>query len=1043
MERMRHILVSASAGSGKTYQLVRRHVHLLSLGQRPEEIAAMTFTRKAAGEFFQRILRQLSSMAQAGDAQGYFDGLRPAPPAKVAFNELLRSVTRRLHKLRLGTMDSFFANIAACFPLELGLPLGARVMAEDETLQARREALDALLERVHAEQDGKTARALLEGYKQATFGHEERGAAESLESWIKAHHDTWLQSDSAERWGRVPGLVAGEQSLAEAMKALRRVFQPENDEGIKFLDELESDLSTWEPGTSFGKRLKFFVEKTGEAWPELEKGSSVVNWARKKVKLDGMLREVWMQLARTILHRELACRAQRTTGMAALMELYEGEYARRVRGRGRLSFADVQRLLAQAAGTPDWLQNEDADLWFRLDSRYEHWLFDEFQDTSRVQWGVVKGLVDEVMQDDAGRRSFYAVGDPKQSIYLWRQAEPGLFDDVLATWPHREGSEEGLRRESLSCSYRSAPAVLDAVNAVFGEPAGMESLVVGCTKGFEFQMHRAAERNQDLAGHTALLCAEKDEEPAMVVAALLKHLQPLERGLSCAVLVRGNSDANEMAETLRVETGMEIVCESQQHPATDNAVTLALLSLLQGAAHPDDTMAREHLRMTPLREKIEPQPATMAEVRSLVFEKGFVGFTEVWTRHLREVLPAMDAFHDRRLRQFGEIAAEFDSHGSRDIDAFIQHARETPMSSGGAAQAVQVMTVHKSKGLEFDVVILPGVSGDTMNLVRSRSLVVNRNEDGIDWVLQEPPRALLPMHAELRAEFEAAKQRAGFESLCRLYVAMTRAKRGLYLVAKPPPKTSTSVNEAQFLRSMLRGGTAVERDGFQIEWETGDATWFKGIEEKVKVEPPALPETHEPLGALLRRHQAMPRRVTPSGEEDFQVKGSVLFSEGREPGRRLGTLVHELLALVEWDRDLSVLEPLWAKSGLLRGEPIEDIALKMVHEVLASSDVAAAFTKPSLEAQVWRERSFDMIHNGNWISGTFDRVIVCRDSARLIDFKTDDISAEGALEDKLKGYAPQIALYRQAIARLTGLPVEKVSCELLFTRQRYLVTLSL
>jgi len=1043
MERMRHILVSASAGSGKTYQLVRRHVHLLSLGQRPEEIAAMTFTRKAAGEFFQRILRQLSSMAEAGDAQGYFDGLSPAPPQKVAFNELLRSVTRRLHKLRLGTMDSFFANIAACFPLELGLPLGARVMAEDETLQARREALDALLERVHAEQDGKTARALLEGYKQATFGHEERGAAESLESWIKAHHDTWLQSDSAGRWGLVPGLVAGEESLAEALKALRVVFTTDHDKSIEFLNQLEADLAIWEAGTSFGDRLEYFLKNTAPIWPELEKGSAVIHWGGKKLKLEGSLRAAWMRLARVILQKELTCRAQRTTGMAALMELYEGEYARRVRGRGRLSFADVQRLLAQAAGTSDWLQNEDADLWFRLDSRYEHWLFDEFQDTSRVQWGVVKGLVDEVMQDDGGRRSFYAVGDPKQSIYLWRQAEPGLFDDVLATWPHREGSEEGLRRESLSCSFRSAPAVLDAVNAVFGEPVGMESLVAGCMKGFEFQPHRAAERNQDLAGHAALLCAEKDEEPAMVVAALLKHLQPLERGLSCAVLVRGNGDANEMADALRAETGMEIVCESQLHPATDNAVTLALLSLLQYAAHPDDTMAREHLRMTPLREKIEPQPATMAEVRSLVFEKGFVGFTEVWSRHLREVLPAMDAFHERRLRQFGEIAAEFDVHGSRDIDAFLQHARETPMSSGGAAQAVQVMTVHKSKGLEFDVVILPGVSGDAMNLVRSRSLVVNRDDEGIAWVLQEPPRALLPMHAELRAEFEAAKQRAGFESLCRLYVAMTRAKRGLYLVAKPPPKTSTSVNEAQFLRGMLRSGAAVERDGFQIEWETGDAAWFAGLEPTAKTESTALPEASEPLGELLRRHQAMPRRVTPSGEEDFQVKGSVLFSEGREPGRRLGTLVHELLALVEWDRDLSTLEPLWAKSGLLRGDAIEDIALTMVREVLASSDVAAAFTKPSPEAQVWRERSFDMIHNGNWISGTFDRVIVGGDSARLIDFKTDDISAEGALEDKLKGYAPQIALYREAIARLTGLPVEKVSCELLFTRRRRLVALSL
>lgn len=1043
MERMRHILVSASAGSGKTYQLVRRHVHLLALGQRPEGIAAMTFTRKAAGEFFQRILRQLSTMAQAEDAGGYFEGLKPAPPSQVAFNELLRAVTRRLHKLRLGTMDSFFANIAACFPLELGLPLGARVMAEDETKQAQHEALDALLERVHAEQDGKTARALLEGYKQATFGVEERGAGDSLEKWFAEHHSTWLECDAASRWGGLTGLSGAEESLVEAMAKLRAVFQPENDEGIRFLDELDSDVKAWEPGTSFGKRLKFYLEKTSEIWPELQKGFSDLNWARKKVKIEGSLRVAWMRLASVILQRELRCRAQRTTGMAALMELYEGEYARRVRGRGRLSFADVQRLLAQAAGTSDWLQNDNAELWFRLDSHYEHWLFDEFQDTSRVQWGVVRGLVDEVMQDDAGRRSFYAVGDPKQSIYLWRQAEPGLFDDVLAAWPNAEGSDEGLIRESLACSYRSAPAVLDAVNGVFGVPEGMESLLPGCTKGFEFQRHIAAERIQGLAGHSALFCTEKDEEPALVVARLLQHLRPLERGLSCAVLVRGNTAANEMADTLRSETGMEIVCESKLYPATDNAVTLALLSLLQFAAHPDDAMAREHLRMTPLWAKIEPHAATMAEVRTLVFEKGFVGFTEVWTRQVRELLPEMDAYHELRLRQFGEIAAKFDAHGSRDIDGFLRHARESPVSATGAANAVQVMTVHKSKGLEFDVVILPGVSGDAMNLVRPRSLVVNRDQTGISWVIQEPSRLLVPMHEELNAELDAARQRAGFESLCRLYVAMTRAKRGLYLVANPPPKSSTSMNEAQFIRGMLQASSKpMERDGFQIEWETGSANWFEEATPKPREAAVVPPVPGESLGELLRRHQAMPRRVTPSGEEDFQVKGSVLFSEGREPGRRLGTLVHELLAWVEWDRDLSVLEPLWANSGLLRGEAVEDIALAMVREVLGSPEVAAAFSQPSPEAEVWRERSFDMIHEGNWVSGTFDRVIVTRDSARLIDFKTDDISAEGALEDKLKGYAPQIALYRLAIAQLTGLPLEKVSCELLFTRNRRLVALT-
>lgn len=1039
MERMRHILVSASAGSGKTWQLVRRYVHLLALGQRPEGIAAMTFTRKAAGEFFQRILIQLSTMALQGDAQGYFHGLRPAPAERVAFQEVLKTVIRRLHKLRLGTLDSFFANITACFPLELGLPLGAHVMAEDETKQAQREALDGLLERVHAEPGGQLARALVEGYKQATFGHEERCVGENLESWITNHHKTWLETDSASRWGSLPGLPGEGENPVAALKALRGVFQPENDEGVRFLEELQGDLEAWEPGTSFGKRLAFFLDKIGQVWSALETGPASLTWARKSVMLDGPLREAWMRLALSILNAELACRAQRTKGMARLLAMYEEEYLRRVRERGRLSFADVQRLLAAAADTSDWLKNGDAELWFRLDSRHEHWLIDEFQDTSRLQWSVVKGLVDEVMQDDAGRRSFFAVGDLKQSIYLWRQAEPGLFDDVLAAWPHHEGTEDGLRRETLSCSYRSAPAVLDAVNQVFGDAEGMESLLPGCTRGFEFQPHQPADRNLGLAGHAALVCTEKDQDAALVVAALLKHVKPLQRRLSCAVLVRDNKDAHLMADTLRAETGMEIVCESQQCPASDNAVTLALLSLLQAAAHPDDTLAREHLLMTPLRERIDPPAAALAEVRSLVFEKGFVGFAEVWSRHLRVVLPGIDAFHELRLRQFGEIAAEFDALGSRDIDAFIQHARSTSMSGVSAEQAVQVMTVHKSKGLEFDMVILPGVSGGAMNAVRHRSIVVGRDEDRIAWVMLEPPRQLLPFHAELRQEFQTAVSRAGFESLCRLYVAMTRARQGLYIVAEPPPQKSTSVNEACFLRGMLRAAPALARDGLQIEWETGSPAWFEASQPKPQAVflPPAAHQTR--LGDLLRRHQPVPRRVTPSGEEDFQVKGSVLFSEGRELGRRLGTLVHELLAHVEWDRSLGTLETLWKRSGLLRGEPGEEQALSMVRGVLASPEVAVAFHQPSPDAQVWRERSFDLLHGGNWVSGTFDRVIVCQDHARLIDFKTDDISAPGQLEEKVKGYAPQIALYRLAVARLTGLPVEKVGCELLFTRQCRLV----
>jgi ATP-dependent helicase/nuclease subunit A len=1048
VNRLRHILVSASAGSGKTYQLVRRHLHLLALGQPPEAVAAMTFTRKAAGEFFQRILQRLSALSQHEEKpENYLAGLDPQPASWPEFAPLLRRVTQRLHRLRLGTMDSFFANITACFPLELGLPLGASVMAENEAAQARHEALEALLERIHSSRDDAAGRALLEGFKQATFGIEERSAVDSLESWINDHHTTWLDSGGISRWGALPALAPNEgDDLAAALDELKDHFVPARPKSADFMDQLMSQAIKLEPGSRPEDRVEDFLKKSAASWRELRSGEAVVTWGGGKNPVSGKAARAWVRVAEAILTNELKCRAQRTRGMAALMELYETEYARRVRSRGRLSFADVQRLLAEATdGGAGWMDHERGDLWFRLDGRYDHWLFDEFQDTSRVQWNVVRGLVDEVMQDDSGRRSFYAVGDPKQSIYLWRQAEPGLFDDVLREWPHR--GEDGLEPQTLSQSFRSAPPVLHAVNAVFENKAGIESVLPGCTSGFAFKKHEAAERNQKLGGYAALLSVPNEEgvrnpSTTPAVVALLNEIRPLERGLSCAVLVRGNKKANEIAEELRAATGMEIVCESQQYPATDNAVTLALLSLLQLSAHPGDTLALEHLKMTPLWSQIDLAGKgwsfTCHQVRESVFERGFVGFTEIWTRHLRTLLPEMDAFHELRLRQFGEIAAEFDAGGSRDIDEFLKHARDMPMQVRGAASAVQVMTVHKAKGLEFDVVLLPDLNGDAMDHVRRRSLIVNRDAQGISWVLQEPPRIFAPLHEALSEEMETSKQRSGFESLCRLYVAMTRAKRGLYLIAEPPPKKDdAAMKEAQFLRRMLAvAGEGQECPAYLIEWQTGDAQWFADSTGE-KPGSAGLAAAGRPLGGLLREFQPMARRVTPSGEEDFKVKGSVLFSAGREPGRRLGSLVHELLAQVQWwdaNSSMEDLDSRWQASGLLRGEAIEATAVSMVRGVLNSAAAEFAFARPSAEAEAWRERPFDLIHEGSWISGVFDRVVVLRDSVRLIDFKTDEVADEDTLAEKVAGYRPQIILYQKALARLTGLSPERIECALLFTR---------
>lgn len=1081
-----HLLISASAGSGKTWQLVRRHLHLLALGEMPEQIAAMTFTRKAAGEFFNRILRQLALLsAKHESAEAYFQGCVPAVPAEADFLPVLRQVTRRMHRLRLGTLDSFFASVATCFPLELGLGSQARVMDETETAQASRVVLDALLEKLHREENARALSQLMEAHKLATFGVEEKSVDDSLRQLTADWLALWDDSDATlplRGWGDLGFLglpeAAGEmRPLSELITAVRTHFIP-HAKGIALLEETLTQAQETAPGHGLPKRVKELLEKLEPLWDALTSGHAEMMWQRVKTVLTPQAGAAFKALVEGLLVRELRTRAARTRGLAEILALHAAEHEALVRQRGRLSFADVQRLLARAAEekTP-WL-GAGEDLWFRLDSRHAHWMLDEFQDTSQRQWQVISCLVDEVMQDSGGRRSFFAVGDPKQSIYLWREAEPGLFDHILSTWPARADGG-GLRQMPLSVSYRSAQPVLDMVNAAFGNAEALATLLPrGSMEGFRFQEHRA--HKTALSGHAALLSPlperEENEEEiggtTGVIAQVLEHIQPLARGLTCAVLVRTNDEAARISEVLRHRTGMAVVCEADLHPCTDNALTLALLSLLSLTAHPGDAKARNHLRMSPLWPLVETETEgtcgearqhwrrTVQECQKTVHEHGIAGFMEVWAPRIRAHVPELDAFHQRRLAQMADIAAEYDASGSRCVDGFLRFAREYPLRLRGPARSIQVMTLHASKGLEFDLVLQVAHEGRAMNQVREGRLLAGRQErGGIAWVLEPPPRACMRLTPALKAQLAEAERRAAFESLCRLYVGMTRAIRGLYVIAKPPPKDGKSLTEAKLLRSVLPADAPEPSVGFGcIEWQTGDPQWFHSAalqpETSQEAPAPAPVGAPEPLGNLLRAHQPLTRRRTPSGEETFQVKGSVLFSAGRGPGRELGTLVHELLAHVTWQPHLPSLENQWRRLGIIPKEEGSGTsatlaeALRQVKAVLSAPSCAAVFTAPDAQAKLWRERSFDLMLDGGWVTGTFDRVLIEQDkegratAAWIVDFKTDDAPDEAALEEKCQGYAPQLALYRRAVARLCALPESEVRTSLLFTRQSRLMHIS-
>jgi ATP-dependent helicase/nuclease subunit A len=1040
VKALKNELIRASAGTGKTHSLVARYLWLLENGAEPERIAAMTFTRKAAGEFFERILRKLAE--RCGEAEG----------GAVALG-MLRKVVSRMDKLRLGTIDGFFAAMTQCLPFELGLTGQTALMSEEDAKQAREEVLDALMLAVTRLEKQGALDELREAWKAASHGHEQNRPTDALMTWCSRLHELFIECPDAARWG-------GEAAI-----------WPKGSDALKLADgDLGAALAKLEGALDMPAFEKRAQKKWDEFFEEVpnRKGAekfdkSVVGYmlspdrgAHDKLRLDSIEWKMWKNtlLSRSagsaladvldmLMGRVLRSHCQRTRAQFDVMRLYEASYHRLARGRGRLVFSDLGSLLCgrvRSCPTVD-LEEMRTALEFRMDAKYDHWLLDEFQDTSERQWDVLSPLLEEARQDAENRRSVFLVGDLKQSIYLWRQAEPELFQHVERAW-----DGERLTITPLNESYRSCEQVLEMVNAVFlkAEPL-LDAMFPGVTDLWRYERHVCSAKVASLRGHAALLKVTKDEDaedegnPLVdAVAALIRELNPPARGLTCAVLVRKNDTARAMSEALRAALGMEVICESQEAVCVDNPATLALLSLVQLAAHPGDTKAWEHLGMTPLGEGLRAEcmerALLSARLRMDFSALGFLAVLRDWAERLRCEMVDCDAFTERRLAQLLDFAADYDESGSRDLDDFLRRAREhTVREETASARAIQVMTVHQSKGLQFDIVILPELQGEALNSVTRNRLFVARGERGrVDWVLDKPEKLVIERDEVLDAAQDHEKARQAFEGLCRLYVAMTRAELGLYAFVTEP-KRKTNGNEADLLTQRLGVADSATYEvgalACKTVWEHGERDWFSAHALKIEPEESATDSrVVGALGSLLRKVNISLQRRAPSGEEAFLLTGSEFASPMREVKRQLGLRVHELFAAIRWLDEVKDATSAWKAAALEAGDGAAELCLR----ALGVDDVRQYFIRGTADREVWIERRFDLADDQEWISGIFDRVVLERNGAggwtraTILDFKTDDVRDEDALRERAASYAPQMKLYRQAAARLTGLS----SCEI-------------
>ena len=467
----RSVAVEACAGAGKTWMLVSRIVRALLDGAQPQEILAITFTKRAASEMRERLYQWLTdfstadaaTLAQELQMRGVSGQIAPRSPSNIdsLLSNLYKSILTTGRQVQIRTFHSWFASLLRTAPLsvlqQLALPASYELLEDDAPAKALvwRRFYAALLNSPAHQADFEAVvfqhgRFQSEKALQVALDKRVEFALADATGAVDASVLPFAQqvpafADVTEPTQFLTDIPAHWQLLLAAAKALGGASAPTfSAKGV----ELEMALTEFDLD---GLRLALLTEKgTPRKFSEKVNGLATVRAAQ----------DVVLQVLAAQNQHSAYVHQQR---MARLTRVLIEEFAAVKRDNGWVDMNDVERAAAVMLGDPvlsGWVQQ-------RLDARIKHLLIDEFQDTNPLQWQALHAWLSSYAGAGGGGAppSVFSVGDPKQSIYRFRRAEPQVFKAAQAF------VRDGLSGALLSCDHtrRNATGVIAAVNAVMGE----------------------------------------------------------------------------------------------------------------------------------------------------------------------------------------------------------------------------------------------------------------------------------------------------------------------------------------------------------------------------------------------------------------------------------------------------------------------------------------------------------------------------------------------------------------------------------------------
>ena len=1086
LDPSRSFVVQAPAGSGKTGLLTQRFLRLLAVVDAPEQIVAITFTRKAAAQMRHQVIEALAEARQPARADAGAHALRTRELALAAL-ERAESLGWELPahpaRLRIETIDAFCHWIAA------QLPMLSRTGAELRVVEDARHFYAEAARRTLAllEEGGPIAAAV-----EVLLRHRDNQLVqtESLLIDMLAKRDQWLPIvvglEGTSLRERLERDLA--QEVREALRVLYERWPPENLREVARwaafaagnLGAAAGELAPWlecadlpEVSTAAVPRWRGLARLllTGEGgWRKrLDYRDGIPAPAREaKARLSALIEE----LARDDELRPLLLTVRKLPEprlsdeqwqvAAALLHLLKtaaAELELVFRERGEVDYAAVAQAAVTALGSAD----EPGELALALDYRIHHLLVDEFQDSSHTQLRLLEALTAGWVDGDG--RTLFCVGDPMQSIYRFRQAEVGLF---LRTRDRGLGS---IRPQPLLLerNFRSVAELVDWFNRVFAHalPA-RDDLQRGAVRHAASRAAIPARGAPSITVHCSF--AAGAEREAMEVVALVAGYRERAPEKRIGILVRQRQHAARIARELRARRLRFQAVELE--PLLAQPVVRDLLALTRALLHLGDRTAWLALLRSPWC------GLTLADLEALT--RGSSAETcwellhdparlEMLSQDARERLRATLAVLDQALPLNGRLplrswvertwlslggpAALAESRGIEDAESFFERLQEVedrgPLPAGGALDAafaelyattdatapeeLQLMTIHKAKGLEFDIVILPGIGRGRERSTQPllRWLEVPRSERDTGLLLAPIERAGSEGDALYDYLSLREAEREAFERARLLYVATTRAREELHLFGHVRVKRQEHAEmpgepESQSLLALLWPSV---RDEFARAFETRRASVGAGVE--VRERQPAW-ITRQLTGWRL---PAPPPSVEAGRSGGIRAEPELIrpeFEWAGETRRHIGTAVHG--ELERWARSSALPTPREIDSRRARlrrrlearGVPAEhlDGALATIVQALLNvcSDARGRWIFDPAHHQSRSEQALSGVIDGEIVQAVMDRTFVDAAGTRwIIDFKTG--SHEGGavdefLDREVERYRAQLTRYARIVSAL-------------------------